>query len=337
MVAAADNVSDADRIQAASNLGISLDPVNALDTATIAVGSVFFVLTSVLLGYAWLNRRYQPIRAKNLPQTSLMLFCGVLWFVGDIGANGHVTTTGVWANCRLWHLWFRFMFAFLFSSCVLARVLALYWLLVRRKKLGGWQALVPFAASVLCIVVFCLVGQLVSPDVTVRYEADAALCLKASVYRACGLALQWGMWALVIVFMWLVRNIQSSFNEVLESLLIVLTMLVTLLQTTVNDAKYNPLSAHRAARVASTWMDFINANIIVWIILAYPVYQSMFNRKRYSINWRMNLVNDGFRREYALSGSTEVGAGSIYSVYPDSTLPLHYNSKKSCDNPGRQS
>ncbi|KAJ2082561.1 hypothetical protein H4R24_001507 [Coemansia sp. RSA 988] len=243
MVAAADIVPDTDRIQAASNLGISLDPVTGLDSATIAVGS----------------------------------------------------------------------------------------------KLCGWQALAPFAASISCIVVFCLVGQLVSPDVTVRYEADAALCLEASVYRACGLALQWSMWALVIVFMWLVRNIQSSFNEVLESLLIVLTMLVTLLQTTVNDSKYNPLSAHRAARVASTWMDFINANIIVWIILAYPVYQSMFNRKRYSINWRMNLVNDGFRREYALSGSTEVGTGSIYSVYPDSTLPLYYNSKKSCDNPGRQS
>ncbi|PIA17198.1 hypothetical protein COEREDRAFT_96795 [Coemansia reversa NRRL 1564] len=337
MLAAADSAFITDKIHSASALGTNLDPVNGLDTATIVVGSVFFGLTSLLLGYAWLNYRYQPIRAKNLPQTSLMLFCGVLWFVGDIGANGHVNTTGIWANCRLWHLWFRFMFAFMFSSCVLARVLALYWLLVRRKKLCGWLALVPFGTSALCVLVFCVVGQLVSPNKTVKYDLDAALCLKATVYRACGLALQWGIWALVIVFMWLVRNIHSSFNEVLESPLIVLTMLITLLQTTVNETKFNPLSANRAARVSSTWIDFISANLIIWIILAYPVYQSMFNRKRYSINWRMNLVNDGFRREYALSGSTELGAESIYSVYPDGTLPLNYNSKQSSDNPNRQS
>ncbi|KAJ1829825.1 hypothetical protein LPJ70_007084, partial [Coemansia sp. RSA 2708] len=79
-------------------------PVGSVDKATIAVGIAFFGLTFVLLVYAWCNRDYQPIRAKNLPQASVMFVSGVLWFVGDIAVNGHVNLAGGWAKCRLWAL-----------------------------------------------------------------------------------------------------------------------------------------------------------------------------------------------------------------------------------------
>ncbi|KAJ2781211.1 hypothetical protein H4R18_003030 [Coemansia javaensis] len=287
-----------------------------MDVATIAVGSGLFAATSALVAYGWCNHRYQPIRAKNLPQTTLMVVCGAVWFAGNVAANGHVRADGggVWARCRLWHVWIRMAFEFLFFCCVLARIAALYWLLVRRKRVRGWSSFVPFAALVPCIAAFCIVGQLIPPWLSVWYDPGAALCLEARVYRACGLALLWAVWGLVIVFTWLARNIQSSFNEARTSLMVVAAMLVSLLQTTVDEAVHAPVAAHRAARIASTCTDFVVANLVVWILLAHPVYQSLFNRKRYSANWRSRLVSDGFRREYALSVSTVAGAGSMCSV-----------------------
>ncbi|KAJ2306913.1 hypothetical protein IWW55_001225 [Coemansia sp. RSA 2706] len=292
---------DADRIQAAAAHGISLDPVGGVDKATIAVGIAFFGLTFVLLVYAWCNRDYQPIRAKNLPQASVMFVSGVLWFVGDIAVNGHVDLAGGWAKCRLWALWIRLMFVLLFSCCVFVRVYALYWLFVRRQQFRGWKPVVPYLIAMPCVFVFCLAGQLASPSVTMRLDGEMGLCVYSRAFHISTLVLQWIMWALVMVFMWLIRNIQASFNEMHESLLIVLITLLSLVQNTVVGTVRAPIAAHSKGRNATTWVDFIDTNFTIWIILIWPVVQSIFNRSAYLALWRARLVDEGFRRGYDVS------------------------------------
>ncbi|KAJ1718671.1 hypothetical protein LPJ61_006521, partial [Coemansia biformis] len=91
-------------------------------------------------------------------------------------------------------------------------------------------------------------------------------------------------------------------------MLIVAAMLVSLLTTTVEEAMYNPIARHVAARVVGTLTDTIVANLVIWVVLAHPVYQSLFNRKRYSAIWRTQLVSEGFRRDYGISMSTVMAA-----------------------------
>ncbi|KAJ2716693.1 hypothetical protein H4R19_000499 [Coemansia spiralis] len=288
--------------------------VSAADTAAIAAGAALFAPTLALVAYAWRNRSYQPIRAKNLPQTTLMAVCGALWFVGNVAANGHVAAAGAWAQCRLWHVWIRVGFKYLFFCSVLCRILALYWLFVRRKKFHGWSSFSPLAILAPCVVVYCLVGQLAAPAATVRYDPATHLCLQARAYRFGGVGLLWAVWVLVIVFTWLSRDIQASFNEARESVLVAAALLASMLATTVSETISRPVAAHLAPRVAGTLIDAAAANCVVWIVLGYPVYQSLFNRKRYSANWRTQLVSEGFRREYGISLSTIMGAGSVYSM-----------------------
>ncbi|KAJ2131677.1 hypothetical protein GGF48_001416 [Coemansia sp. RSA 921] len=306
---------DADRVQAAAERGIQLDPIGDLDTATIAAGSALFGVSFIMIVYSWCNHRYQPIRAKNLPQTTLLFVCGVLWFVGDIATNGHISMVGLWSKCRVWRLWIRLTFMFLFSCCVLVRVYALYWLFVRRQQFRGWKLFAPYIGAALCVLLFCAAGQIVSPSVTIKYDPSLELCMYSYVYRTCGLALQWAMWALVFVFMWLVRNIQPSFNEVRESLVIAMLTLLSLVQNTVMESIHSPVAAHKMGRNASTWIDFLDANLTIWVILGFPVYQSISNRKTYLMHWRAKLADDGFRREYNISANDEAGETTMYSLH----------------------
>ncbi|KAJ2438841.1 hypothetical protein IWW46_004707 [Coemansia sp. RSA 2440] len=306
---------DADRVQAAAERGIQLDPIGDLDTATIAAGSALFGVSFIMIVYSWCNHRYQPIRAKNLPQTTLLFVCGVLWFVGDIATNGHISMVGLWSKCRVWRLWIRLTFMFLFSCCVLVRVYALYWLFVRRQQFRGWKLFAPYIGAALCVLLFCAAGQIVSPSVTIKYDPSLELCMYSYVYRTCGLALQWAMWALVFVFMWLVRNIQPSFNEVRESLVIAMLTLLSLVQNTVMESIHSPVAAHKMGRNASTWIDFLDANLTIWVILGFPVYQSISNRKTYLMHWRAKLADDGFRREYNISANGEAGETTMYSLH----------------------
>ncbi|KAJ1873443.1 hypothetical protein LPJ55_002298 [Coemansia sp. RSA 990] len=296
-------VSDEDRIEAAAKHGYGIDPVGGLETAAIIVGSVFFGLTAILVIYSWFNHMYQPIRAKNLPQNTLMLLCGIMWFVGDIGSNGLVKTVGVWAHCRLWNLWIRFFFTFMFSCCVFVRVCALFRLFICQKQCSGLKILLPYTVAALCMVIFCLVGQLVSPEKTVKYDPEMQLCLHARAFHISSLVLRWIIWVFVVVFMWLVRNIQASFNEVRESLLIVIIALIFLVQNTVFETMDRPVASSKLARNAITWTDFICANLTVWVILTYPVYQSIFHRKSYLRHWRSKLMDEGFKREYGIAGN----------------------------------
>ncbi|KAJ2851183.1 hypothetical protein IWW36_001322 [Coemansia brasiliensis] len=129
------------------------------------------------------------------------------------------------------------------------------------------------------------------------------LCLHARAYHICSLVLQWLIWVFVVVFMWLVRNIQASFNEVRESLLIAVIALIFLVQNTVFGVMDRPVASSKHARNAITWTDFICANLTVWVILAYPVFQSIFYRKSYLRHWRAKLMDEGFKREYGIAGN----------------------------------
>ncbi|KAJ1937934.1 hypothetical protein EC988_007739, partial [Linderina pennispora] len=289
--------------------------------ATMAVGGLLYAITAGILVYCWLNRRYQPIRAKNLPLTTLMFLCGVMWFIGDIPANGHVHAVGAWANCKLWHLWIRLMFGYMFSCCVLIRAYALHRVFVKHCRFSGWSMVVPILLAVGALAIYCLAGQLNKDSATIRYIAELEMCKYTLVFHICSLVLLWVIWLLIALYMVLIRNIQSSFNERRESLITFLITMVSLLQTTLVSLLHPHSMLTYGVRLSSTWIDFINGNLTIWIIIIYPVYQSIFHRATYQRQWLTKLENDGLKREYDVhSGgqSGEVMSSTKYSLMRDS-------------------
>ncbi|KAJ1959084.1 hypothetical protein GGI12_004527 [Dipsacomyces acuminosporus] len=275
--------------------GIKADPVGKADTATITACCVVFSLTLPLIIYAWVNRKYYPIRAKRLTMTTMMYACGVLWFFGNIPVNGLVDITGPWTQCKVWTIWFRILFNYVYSSILFVRFYALDRVFNQNKPFRGRVVYICTGAVVASHLAFCVVGQLVSDKLTAGYSGFVQVCYITDAFRYASIGLQWVVWFGVAVLMFRLRNIQSSFNEFRESLVIFILAVILLLETTIVLSVHPKYPLVRSQRISKTLFDTVISNMIVWVILAQPVYKCVFHRDEYQTEWLQKLVKGGNR------------------------------------------
>ncbi|KAJ1963506.1 hypothetical protein GGI12_002015 [Dipsacomyces acuminosporus] len=294
-------MSDIVRTNLSILLGIKIDPVGKWDTATIAGGLVFFTITLTMIIYAWVHRKYPPIRSKNINVIIIMYIGALFWFIGDIPVNGHVELVGVWSVCKLWSVWFRVFFSYTFSAAIGIRIYALYRIFILRRPYKGLSYYLPIVIVFACLVLFSLVSTLISDRVTATYRKDVHFCTYVWGFRGACLGLLWFIWFIILVLIIKIRNIHSSFNERYESIIICILALVAIgSNTLLHILRPNyPLQMH--LRVANTWIDFLCSNIGMWTIILYPIIQCMFNREQYLDYWTKKLRSDGLGKEYDIS------------------------------------
>ncbi|KAJ2518192.1 hypothetical protein H4217_003490 [Coemansia sp. RSA 1939] len=282
-------------------LNVKVDPVTTADTIVIIIGAAVFGITALMIVFAWINIKYRPIRAKNMTWTTLMHISGILWFLGDIPSNGHVRLNGVWIICKLWVVWFRVLFCYIFASMHIVRFFALDRVFNQNKPFRGITNIIALVVVVVFNVLFCVISQVVSDEITVASLKDLELCNVTQHYRIAALVLQWVLWAGVAVLIFRLRNIQSSFNEFRESLALFIMAIIVLIETTVTNMAflYYPLMLRH--RLEKTLMDIIGANVMVWLIIGQPVYMCIFHRRRYETQWLEKLTRDGRKAAYDVS------------------------------------
>ncbi|ORX69404.1 hypothetical protein DL89DRAFT_267638 [Linderina pennispora] len=287
--------------QGAAKLTFDVDPIGPMDKATIIVGACFYGFTFLVLVYAFVNRNYAPIRAKNLMLTALVFVGAVLWFVGDIATNGHVELIGVWSRCKVWCLWFRVFFAYTFSAAVGIRAYGLYCVFVLHRPYRGIGFYAPIVGLFVMLLIFCVTSQLISDEKTVMYVPELEMCTYVWGFRGACLGLLWLIWLFVFYFVFKIRNIHSSFNERWESIICCTLALgidlFTTLMHTINP--HYPLIMRY--RVANTFFDFCMGNLVTLVMVFYPVVQCIFNREGYKREWMAKLQADGLRKEYKVS------------------------------------
>ncbi|KAJ2778996.1 hypothetical protein H4R18_004270 [Coemansia javaensis] len=275
-----------------ARLGITVTDPNDKDTTTLIACGALFGVTAVMLVYAWCNHAYRPIKAKNLYWTTLIYLSAVLWFVGNIGTNGHVNIVGAWAHCKLWVVWFRILFCFEFASLMIVRFYALDRVFNQRKPFTTWGSALAFIIATVLNVVFCLGYQLVSGRLTVQYVAPMQVCTSTQAIRISAPATQWVLWAGVGVLIFRLRNIQSSFNEFRESIAIFVVIIALLTESTVTYVHYPYFVLQQGHRIRRTLMDAICSNLIVWLMIGYPVLMSIFRRREYEKQWAGMLTSE---------------------------------------------
>ncbi|KAJ2697709.1 hypothetical protein FB645_005838 [Coemansia sp. IMI 203386] len=314
-------------------IGKTVDPVDTADTIVIAVGSVIFGITLIMIIYAWFNRNYRPIRAKNLVWTTSIHISGILWFLGNIVANGHVKIVGAFAHCKLWILWFRIFFCYVFASMVIVRLYALDRVFNQNKPFRGRANLIAVGIVAAFNVLFCLIVQFINSDLTVSQSTNFAVCDVNMGLRIAAITIQWVLWLGVAVLIYRLRNIQSSFNEFRESLAIFIVAILTLIDTSVNNFVFRFYPLMMKHRIEKTAVDVLAANIMVWLILAQPIYNCMFNRRKYETGWLEKLTKDGHKKEYDVS-SGQAGLTTAYAKMNDSQFQetqLNFSSSDGID------
>ncbi|KAJ2778995.1 hypothetical protein H4R18_004269 [Coemansia javaensis] len=299
-------------------LGITVSPPDKDDTVTIAVCASLFGLTGIMLVYAWCNYSYRPIRAKNLVWTTLIYVSTVLWFVGNLATNGHVRNVGAWGNCKLWVIWFRILFCFVFASMTVVRFYALDRVFNQRKPFTTWSGLVAGAIVIVLNVAYCLVNQLISDNLTVKFEPLLQICNVTMAVRISALATQWVLWAGVSLLIFRLRNIQSGFNELFESIGIFVVIVALLIESTVVYVHFKYYVLQKRMRIQKTVMDAAVANLVVWLFVGHAVLMCMFRRHSYEQRWLDRLARDGPASSYVLK--QEPGNRESYSKMNDNTF-----------------
>ncbi|KAJ2477475.1 hypothetical protein IWW56_004312 [Coemansia sp. RSA 2131] len=295
------------------------------DTITIAVCSGLLGLTAILLVYAWCNYNYRPIRAKNLTWTTLIYCATVLWFIGNLVTNNHVRLVGVWSNCKLWILWFRVFFVYVFATMTIVRFYALDRVFNQKKPFTRRSSLVSGAVVIVFNVTYCLVNQLISNSLTVEYIPSLEACKITMAFRIAAVSVQWVLWGACGVLIFRLRNIQSSFNEFRESVAIFLVIIGLLTETSVTNLHYQYYIFEKKRRTQKTYVDVVASVLVIWLFIGFPVYKSIFDRRNYEQMWLEKLAKDGPGNTYNINSNPQ---GTTAYAKMDENLDSGFNNSQ---------
>ncbi|KAJ2001841.1 hypothetical protein GGI04_003585 [Coemansia thaxteri] len=243
----------------------------------------------------------------------------ILWFVGDLPANGHVRLRGVFSNCKLWIIWFRVLYCFVFASLLILRFFALDRVFNQNKSFSNKTSVISLAVVVIFNIAYCLSGQLVADEKTVYGMPSLEVCDSTMGYRVACVILQWTLWVGVAVLIYRLRNIQTSFNEYRESLAIFVVAIILLTETTVTNVVFRNYPLQLVNRLEKTAMDVLASNIMIWLIVAHPVYMCLFHRRRYETMWLEKLTREGHKAAYDVS-SGHLGHTTSYAKMDESAF-----------------
>ncbi|KAJ1725629.1 hypothetical protein LPJ61_005627, partial [Coemansia biformis] len=227
---------------------------------------------------------------------------------------------GVWGHCKVWILWFRVFFCFVFASMTIARFYALDRVFNQKKPFTAWNGLIAFAVVVAVNAVYCLVNQLISDSLTIEYSKPLEACNVTQALRIAAVSFQWVQWTACGYLIFRLRNIQSSFNEFYESIAIFVAIIALLTETTVTNLHYEYFVLEMPRRIEKTVMDTAVSNLVIWLMIAYPVAMSIFNRRAYEVAWMERLERDSNRdavpEEESRSVFSPLEYGKSSSSYP---------------------
>ncbi|KAJ2655162.1 hypothetical protein IWW48_005689 [Coemansia sp. RSA 1200] len=293
------------RVLAGGMEGLAVDPRGTADIVMVIVISAVYGIDALAAGYLVWNRGYPPLRSKSPMIMAGCMAAAVLWFAGDIQVNGHAPLAATqMTNCKAFGVWVRILLGVCALSALIAmRSYGLYRVFCRNLPYNGLGLYLPFVAYGVCILAYGIVSQVVSPRITIHYIGAIDICYYEAGYKASLFALLWVTWILVALINWRIRRIRSSFNESREMLVACSAVFVILIFTTAMHYARPRYPLDVRLRIATTSLDHLATNVVWWLIMAVPMYQSMFHRQTYLDTWVAKLRRDGLQREYQVGSA----------------------------------
>ncbi|KAJ1958389.1 hypothetical protein GGI12_004748 [Dipsacomyces acuminosporus] len=114
------------------------------------------------------------------------------------------------------------------------------------------------------------------------------------------------------IYIILIRNIQSSFNELREAIIVYIAGTSMVLIIVIMHLIVDKYPLHRATRISSAAIDTVFIITPMWLLLTKPVYMCLFHRDEYLEKWVQKLADDGLARVYKLQDG-QVGGVSTNS------------------------
>ncbi|KAJ1814834.1 hypothetical protein LPJ56_002801 [Coemansia sp. RSA 2599] len=229
------------------------------------------------------------------------------WLLGDFQINGHVHLAGTpLTNCRLWGVWFRVILGVCtVSSLIALRSYGLFRVFKQNKPYRGLGMYLPFMVYCGCTLVYGIIAQVLKPSVTVLYIPLLDICYCPTPFRAALYGYIWATWVFVAIVNWKIRNIKSSFNESREMTFSCIVVFAILTFSTALQLSNPEYPFNQKLRILSTAMDHLGTNLVWWAIMGVPLFNCLFNRKKYLEYWSNKLRKDGLQHEYDVKSDSQ--------------------------------
>ncbi|KAJ1896744.1 hypothetical protein LPJ66_003806 [Kickxella alabastrina] len=292
--------SEIERQKNAEGMEMTLDPRGKGDLIMITIISIVYSFDFLAVLYMFWNRKYAPIKSKNITIMALIVAVSVVWFVGDLQTNGHIPVAGTHlVNCMAFGMWMRTIIgACGMLSLIAFRAHGLYRVFYLHKPYHGLGLYLPFIIYWVCALVVGLVSQLLKSSMTTEFIPNLDVCSFNQKFQIAIFTFLWVTVALMAAVHWRIRKIKSSFNESREMLVTCVIISAILLYVTVMNYVRPRYPLDVRLRIINTCMDHFATNALWWQIMWAPLFKCMFDRQRYLDQWTYKLQNDGFQREY---------------------------------------
>ncbi|KAJ1960536.1 hypothetical protein GGI12_003745 [Dipsacomyces acuminosporus] len=280
----------------ARSLGIKLDPIGYVDLSTIVVISSIYSIEFIALCYQFWNRKYPPLKVKNIPLMVSLFVFAILWFLGDIFTGGlvHLYPSPLLRSCKATIIWFRACLgAYSVTSMFTLRIYSLYRVFYLNKPFKGKVVYVSFAATFASIILFAIISTFVPSKLTTRYEKTLDMCFTTTHYIVAVLVVIWSIWLFAGYMSWKMRNIAFNFNEKVEMLSVFILLFIVSTMNTVCLLVIRIYPAYLAWRTSLLYVNHACASIGYWIIMWEPTYQCLFHRNEYLQYW-IEIFNEEY-------------------------------------------
>ncbi|KAI9502132.1 hypothetical protein GGI25_003568 [Coemansia spiralis] len=301
------------RVELAAFFGIDSDPIGHRDMAVVIVFSVLLLFGLFANIYVWCNRRYAPLKAKNIPLMTGIYLHSVFFFFGDLTLCGLVHIRGpFFGNCVLMLIWFRSMLGnFSLGALLTIRSFKLYRVFCINKPMYGYKRCIPYIIFVFIIIFIGTVSTAIPRSMTVDYLEGVEFCIFNQHLVTTYCVLLWFVWAVYMLMVWLLRNVRSSFNEFRE---MAASLALLIICTICNQAmlyRIPRLPTKFHWRVLLLVIDQITANYIWWLIMFKPIVNCMFRHDKYLTYWKQKMIADGLTAQYGVGPvGTEMSSNS---------------------------
>ncbi|KAJ2356209.1 hypothetical protein GGF43_002216 [Coemansia sp. RSA 2618] len=148
-------------------------------------------------------------------------------------------------------------------------------------------------------------------SLTVKFIPTLRTCAYGVVFTELSFAIVWVGWATILVITYIARDINTSFKEYREMLLIVALSSISVSYQTIVHHIVREYTVHRWSRVTSTYSEYLTNQSSLFILLWVPVYNCMFHREEYRRKFFEKMEADGMTARYKMSLPSSSNADTL--------------------------
>ncbi|KAJ1985496.1 hypothetical protein H4R33_003998, partial [Dimargaris cristalligena] len=182
---------------------------------------------------------------------------------------------------------------YLYLSIMNYRLYILYWLIVRKRPLGGWLYHALFSLVWLPVLLFVIITAANPSFVgTTTGNRNPGICTYPGPMQTFMSVVLNYLAAVAIIINILIRNIRKTFNEYRETLLSTIALVAMAIFIGVSNWQYLPF--YSWGRFVTSTVTLLTVHVYFWTMLARPLYAYLFNREAYLVTFKEHLSRDGF-------------------------------------------